>query len=433
MDLTTATRLLSRKQIRSIAESQGARISIWSGAVRSGKTIASLIAFLIAVATAPDQGLILIVGRTLQTIERNVIEPLQDSALFGLVAGQISHTRGATTMVILGRTVHLIGAGDARAEGRIRGATAYLAYVDEATLIPESFWNQLLARLSVPGARLLATTNPDGPAHWLRREFLLRTAELSLGSWHFTLDDNPSLDPTFVANLKIENVGLWYRRNILGEWCLAEGAIYDMWDTERHVTTDMPPMERWISLGVDYGTKNPFAAILIGIGADRRMYAVAEYRYDSKVERGQLTDGQYSTELQAWLTRVPRPHERSGVAEQAYGVRPEHIYIDPSAASFSTQLWADQVPGVAAADNDVMSGIRTVSTLLARDRLRVHTSCRGLIGEIAGYSWDDKAAERGDDKPIKVADHSVDALRYGIHSSAWIWRPMLSQPIREVT
>jgi hypothetical protein len=159
---------LSPKQIRSIAESERHRLSIWSGAVRSGKTIASLLAFLIALAGAPDHGLILICGRSLLTIERNIIDPLQDHGLFGPLAAMTSHTRGATTAVILGRTVHLIGASDARAEGRIRGATVYLAYADEITLMPEGFFNQLLARLSVPGARLLGTTNPDGPAHWLR-------------------------------------------------------------------------------------------------------------------------------------------------------------------------------------------------------------------------------------------------------------------------
>ncbi|MEV5124292.1 hypothetical protein AB0K49_16105 [Streptomyces decoyicus] len=149
---------LSRKQLRSVVQAS-ARINLWHGAVRSGKTIASLLAWLLAVAEAPPSGLILVVGRSLQTIERNVFEPLADPALFGPVAAQVRHTRGATTATVLGRTGHLIGAADARAEGRLRGLTASLAYVDEATLLPEGFWVQLLARLSVPGARLLATTN----------------------------------------------------------------------------------------------------------------------------------------------------------------------------------------------------------------------------------------------------------------------------------
>ncbi|WP_369696723.1 terminase family protein [Streptomyces sp. XD-27] len=187
---------LSDKQLHSIRASFGARISCWHGSVRSGKTIASLLAFLISVRRAPATGLILLCGRSLQTIERNIIEPLQDPELFGSdVAAEVRHTRGATVASILGRTVHLIGASDARAEGRLRGATASVAYVDEATLVPEAFWTQLLARLSVPGARLLATTNPDGPRHWLKTGYLDRAGELDLADFHFRLADNPSLSP----------------------------------------------------------------------------------------------------------------------------------------------------------------------------------------------------------------------------------------------
>ncbi|MFE6742317.1 terminase large subunit domain-containing protein [Streptomyces tubercidicus] len=245
---------LSRKQLRSVVQAS-ARINLWHGAVRSGKTIASLLAWLLAVAEAPPSGLILVVGRSLQTIERNVFEPLADPSLFGPVAAQVRHTRGATTATVLGRTVHLIGAADARAEGRLRGLTASLAYVDEATLLPEGFWVQLLARLSVPGARLLATTNPDSPRHWLKAGYLDRAHELDLKAWHFRLDDNPSLSADYVAALAAEYVGLWKRRMIDGAWVVAEGAVFDTYDEQQHVVDVLPQMRRhW--LGIDYGTSN---------------------------------------------------------------------------------------------------------------------------------------------------------------------------------
>ncbi len=424
INLDTVRSVLSPKQIRSIVESGHARLSIWSGAVRSGKTIASLLAFLIAVAAAPRHGLVLIVGKTLQTIERNVIEPLQDPSLFGPIAAHVHHTRGATTATILGRTVHLLGANDARSEGRLRGLTACLAYVDEATLVPEGFWTQLLARLSVPGARLLATTNPDGPAHWLRKKFLLRAGELRLASWHFELDDNPSLDPAYVAALKIEYTGLWYRRMILGEWCLAEGAIYEAWDDRRHVVDILPPITRWYGAGVDYGTTNPTSALLLGQGADGRLYLSHEWRYDSRIRRRQLTDPEYSERVRTWAATLDP--QRPG--ETGPGVRPEWWYVDPSAASFSLQLYRDGVTNVAPATNDVLPGIRTVSGLIARDQLRVHRSCKGWTEEAPGYSWDDKKAEQGEDAPVKVDDHSLDAGRYVIHSTETLWRSQLALP-----
>lgn len=407
---------LSPKQVRSIAHAT-ARINVWHGAIRSGKTIASLVAFLLAIAAAPSSGLVVIVGRSLQTIERNVLDPLQDEALFGPIARLVVHTRGASTAVILGRTVHLIGASDSRAEGRLRGMTCCLAYVDEATLVPRGFWNQLLGRLSVPGARLMATTNPDNPGHWLRKDFLNRGGELDLRQWQFNLDDNPALDPAYVAALKAEYVGLWYRRFILGHWIQSEGAIYEMFDTEQHVVTDVPPIARWLCDAIDYGTVNPFADLLIGLGTDQRLYVVSEYRHDSKQARRQLTDAEYSAARRRWLAAVPHP------GTNVLGVRPEWTIVDPSAASFIEQLHRDNTPSVMPADNTVLDGIRTVATLFAAGRLLVHRSCTGLIDELPGYSWDDEAAEKGEDKPIKAYDHSCDALRYGVRTTEALWRP----------
>ena len=413
---------LSPKQIRSIVEAQHAPIGLWSGAVSSGKTIASLVAFLLALVAAPDHGLVVIVGRTLQTIERNLIDPLQSTHLFGALAKHVHHTNGSTQAVILGRTVHLVGASDARAEGRIRGATIALAYVDEATLLPHAFWMMLLSRLRVGNqSRLLATTNPDGPFHWLRKDFLLKASEVGLVNWHFTLDDNPSLDPGFVERLKRQYVGLWYRRFILGEWCLAQGAVYDMFDEDRNVVDLLPYMRRWIAVGIDYGTVNPFAAVLLGMGEDKHLYAVSEYRYDSATQFRQQTDAQYSADVRAWLANVRRP----GEIGTARGVQPEWIFVDPSAASFMNQLWTERVPNIAPAINDVLDGIRSVGVALGSGLLRIHRSCGGLLGELPGYAWDEKAAERGEDKPLKVDDHSADALRYAVHSIAHEWRGLI--------
>lgn len=411
---------LSRKQVKSVVEAQDAPIALWSGAVSSGKTIASLIAFLIRLTVTPDHGLVVIVGRTLQTIERNILDPLMSVHLFGPIAKHVVHTNGANTAKILGRTVHLVGASDARAEGRIRGATIALAYVDEATLLPQGFWMMLLSRLRVGDqSRLMATTNPDGPFHWLRKDFLLKADAVGMVNWHFTLDDNPSLDPGMVARLKRQYTGLWYRRFILGEWCLAQGAVYDMFDEDRHVVDLLPYMRRWLAVGIDYGTVNPFSAVLLGLAEDNHLYVVSEYRYSSADAFRQLTDAEYSAGVRRWLANVRRP------GEGARGVNPEWIFVDPSAASFMNQLWTEKVPNIAPAVNDVLDGIRSVGVALGSGLLRVHRSCAGLLGELPGYAWDEKAAKRGDDKPLKTDDHSADALRYAVHSTAHEWRGLI--------
>lgn len=413
---------LSPRQITSIVESQEAPIALWSGAVSSGKTIASLFAFLWRLSVAPDHGLVVIVGRSLNTIERNLIDPLQSTHLFGPLAKHIHHTAGSTTATILGRTVHLVGASDARAEGRIRGSTIVLAYVDEATLVPQSFWMMLLSRLRVGDqSRLMATTNPDGPFHWLRKDFIARGPDVGLSHWHFTLDDNPSLDPGWVKRLKAQYVGLWYRRFILGEWCLAQGAVYDMFDETRHVVDLLPYMRRWLAVGIDYGTVNPFSAVLLGVGEDDHLYAVSEYRYSSAEKFRQMTDAEYSRDVRQWLAGVRRPGEQG----KARGVQPEWIFVDPSAASFMNQMWTERVPNIAPAINDVLDGIRSVGVALGSGLLRIHRSCDGLLAELPGYAWDETAAEKGEDKPVKANDHSADALRYAVHSTAHQWRGLI--------
>lgn len=421
-ELAALTRMMSPKQIVSVLDSE-ARINVWHGAIRSGKTFASIVAFLLAVIVAPPSGLIVIAGRTLDTIGRNIMEPLTDDGVIGKLVGRhIKWTAGATTAVIFGRTIHLVGANDRKAEGKIRGATVCLAYVDEATLLPYDFFRQLLGRMSVKGARLFATTNPDNPAHWLRKDYLQRQGELNLRHWQFGLVDNPSLDPDYVRSLKAEYTGLWYKRFILGNWVQSEGAVYEMWDEDTMVVDVLPMITKWLAIGIDYGTTNPFAALTLGLGADKRLYLTREWRWDSKLRKRQLTDVEYSKHVREFLAQHPIP------GSKLTGVRPDWWVLDPSAASFRIQLYED---GVTArlADNEVKSGINTFGSLLGTDRLKVHRSCDGFIDEVPGYSWDEKASGKGLDTPIKMDDHSLDAGRYAVFTTRPIWNGMLRPPV----
>jgi PBSX family phage terminase large subunit len=405
---------LSVKQEQSIAQST-AKINLWTGAVRSGKTISSLLRWMMYVANPPPGGALVVTGKTFDTVYRNVFGPLSDPAITGQWASMVSYTRGAPTASILGREIEVITANDSKAEARIRGLTCAGIYIDEATLIPEDFWTQALARLSVPGSKLFATTNPGAPSHWLRKKYLLRASDVNMHHWHFTLDDNPALDPAYVAWLKSTYIGLWYRRFILGDWCFAEGAVYDMWDESRHVVDILPPISDWLCLAVDYGTTNPLHALLIGLGVNDTLYVVAEWRYDSREQGRQLTDVEYSRRLRDWLYTVRLP------ASELRGPKPRFAVIDPSAASFKVQMYQD---GWSVADgvNAVVDGIRLISALLAVDRLKIHRSCKGLIAEIPGYSWSEKHAEKGEDVPVKADDHGCDALRYGCATTRGLWQ-----------
>lgn len=421
-DLTIGTqvmlKVLGNKQIQSIVQATR-RINIWHGSIRSGKTIASLLAFLIAVSTNTSPGLIVVSGRTLDTIGRNVMEPLTEHALFGPVRKSIHWTPGAKTAIICGRTIHLVGANDKVAEGKIRGATVCLVYLDEATLVPRDFFRQLLGRMSVKGARMFATTNPDNPSHWLMKEFIGRRSELNLIDWKFGIDDNPSLDPDYVRDLKTEYTGLWYKRFILGDWVQSEGAVYEMWDDREHVVDELPLITKWLAVGIDYGTTNPFSALSLGLGADRRLYFTSEWRYDSKLSKRQLTDVEYSKRVREWTRAHPIPGARD-----MKGITPDWWVVDPSAASFRIQLYED---GIVAklADNEVIDGVRTISSLLTTGRLRVHRSCQGFIKEAPAYAWNSTKSDAGDDVVIKVDDHSLDAGRYAVYTTRALWNGQL--------
>ncbi|MFE7073793.1 PBSX family phage terminase large subunit [Streptomyces sp. NPDC057620] len=425
---------LAGKSLRSVQLAAAAG-NLWEGAVRSGKTIGSIMVWLKYIRTGPP-GALLMVGKTERTLKRNVID-----VIVQMVGNKRCVFRaGAGEVVIFGRTIYVAGANDEKAVDKIKGLTLAGAYCDELTTYPHTFFQMLETRLSVEGAQWFATTNPEGPNHWLKKEYLDRARlhlrrdgtlvetqdpeALDLHRFSFVLDDNPTLPERYVAGLKRSHQGLFFRRYILGEWCLAEGVIFDGFDEARHVIDIVPEISRWMAVGVDYGTVNPFAALLIGIGADNRMYVASEYRHDSRIARRQLTDAQYSVGVRRWLSQYEHRGQK--------GVVPSWVFVDPSAASFMTQLWSDGMPGVAKADNDVKDGLRSVGTAFGEDILSIHRSCSGLLTELPAYVWDEKAAKKGIDQPLKVDDHSVDGLRYGLHSSVNEWRHLLPTTALEV-
>lgn len=435
---------LQGKALRAYRLAQ-APICIWEGSVRTGKTVGSLLRWAEFVRHAPS-GPLLMVGKTERTARRNAIDPLTD----WLGPARCHYNSGTGQLRMFDRTIHVVGANDERSQDKIRGLTLAGAYADEISTYPQSFFQMLTTRFSVEGAQLFGTTNPEGPRHWLLTNWLARaclwlqgdgaiavqpidpdvndgSGPIRLHRFSFRLPDNPYLPPGYVDMVMRSYTGLWRRRYIDGEWVAADGVIYDGFDFDRHVVTKLPPILKWISVGIDYGTSAPFAALLIGAGADNRLYVCGEYRYDSTITRRTKTDKEYSDELSAWLDSFLIP----GTDPPVYGVRPAWTCVDPSALSFVTQLQRDRRLTPTPAANAVGDGLRKVAMLISQDRLRVHTSCKGLLAELPGYVWDPKATEKGEDKPLKEADHSMDAMRYGLATTESEWRRIIAKPIRE--
>lgn len=410
--------------------------NLWIGAVRSSKTICSLMRWIEFIVSAPPGDLAMI-GKTERTLKRNVLD--QIVGMLGPKRAKV--TTGSGEAHILGRRIYLAGANDELAASKIAGLTLAGWYGDEIPTWPESVFAMARTRLSVPGAQWFGTGNPAASNHYLNRDFIKRAAyvlqrdgsvieragddAMEMAVFEFMLDDNPSLDADFVRRLKREYVGVFYRRMILGEWCMAEGAIISEWDDERNVLprAAMPAMREWLATGVDYGTSNPFAAITMAIGPDLNapgescLYLTDEWRWDSRQKRKALSDFEYSAHLRRHLKSIRLP----GVAGDLRGVIPTMVAVDPSAASFRVQCYRDGLP-TRAADNEVADGLRVANSLVAAGKLIVAEECAGLRDEIPGYVWDDKASARGEEKPLKIDDHSIDAgLRYAPYSSRHIW------------
>jgi PBSX family phage terminase large subunit len=379
---------------------QDARINILTGSVRSGKTVAMIPKVLMILKSPLGKGLGVITGVSKDTVYDNVLRDL-----FG-VAGEdnFKYNRQSGDLVIFGCNVKIIGAKDEGSEKYIRGKTIAWAYCDELSLMPERFFKQLLNRMSVKGARLYGTTNPDSPFHYLYTEFITDVKKLTAGmvkAIHFELEDNPNLDEEYLNFIRSAYTGLWFLRMILGQWVLAQGAIYDMYDDELNSFDDSnaPPMFKELSrryIPADYGTNNP--TVFLDCYDDGVTIWVNDLcYYDGRKEAKQRTDVQHADAL-----------------EKMIGTDyPIYVIIDPSALSFKLEC-RNRGIRVKDADNEVLDGIRMTSTMISKRNIRIHKrkSLNPLRKEFASYIWDEKAVKRGEDKPIKENDHCLDALRY---------------------
>lgn len=442
--LTEVYSIMSPKQLASVQWSTKRKIALWVGAVSAGKTFASLLAFLFALMDAPKGELVVIIGKTLQSIEDNVINTLQNPKLFGELAQHTIHTKGSNYALILGVRVNLIGANNASAEERIRGATYGLAYVDEATLLPPNFWAMLLTRLRVPGSRLLATTNPGSRNHWLKVNYIERADMVNMIVFHLTMKDNPSLTAEYVRDMENTYADrTLYARFILGLWTAAEGAVYPDFDDRIKPIADhlahtiewheTPELQDVVSIGMDWGTTNASAGLLLGLTAERtaggkprpRLILLDEWRYDSRVTGIRKTPDAQAALFAEWYSG-PKGFQLAHTPRPLLQTKPRAIVVDPAAAAFRVALaniGLHNDPG----SNAVEKGIAEVANLIASHHLLVTDRCAAFLAEVTEYVWDPKKSdEKGIDYPAEgQEDHSLDAARYAIYTAKQLWWPIM--------
>ena len=359
------------------------------GSVSSGKTWISLVLWAFWVKTMPKENLYMMCAKSLTTLKRNCLLLLQE--LVG--ENNFSFSTTSKEALLFGRKVFLEGANDIRSESKIRGLTLQGAYCDEVTQFPRDFFTMLLSRLRQPGAKLIATTNPDSPSHWLKTEYIDRADELDFLDIKFLLSDNSTLPQEYVENIRREYVGVFYERFILGNWVNAEGMIYPLFQEAIEEAPKLIGASEHV-LSIDYGTQNAFAA-LIWERHGNAWYAIKEYYYSGRATNKQKTDDEYGMDMDEFVKPFSS-HER-------------HIetIIDPSAASFIALLKKKNWSKVRAARNDVDDGIRETASAMYRGLIKFSPNLKCWRREIEGYVW-----EEGTEKPVKENDHLMDSMRY---------------------
>lgn len=362
---------------------------ICDGAVRSGKTVVMIIAFILWAMSRFDETNFAICGKTVTNAERNILRPLQQ--IEGLPVKLSYHiSNRMLTVQSAGREnyIYLFGGKDESSQALIQGITLAGVLFDEVALMPKSFVDQAIARtLSYKEAKLWFNCNPESPNHWFYKDWITDETKPKK-HLHFLMSDNPTLGEDEIKRAEALFSGIFYQRFILGQWVISEGLVYDF--GAANIVDDKPNNGAYY-VSVDYGTQNPFSAGLWCVLGDRAT-RIDEYYYSGRGEQRQLTDEDYCDAVER-LTK---------------GKTIQRVVVDPSAASFIAAL-KKRGYSILRADNNVLDGIRRVAVYLQNGNIKIHRSCVNSIAEFGLYRWDDKS---GADAVIKDNDHAMDDIRY---------------------
>lgn len=375
------------------------RLNILQGSVRSGKTWISLVLWAFWVASMPIDGQYLMSAKTITSLKRNCLD-----VLVGLVGERnFSYSIPGKQATLFGRHILLEGANDARSEAKIRGLTLQGAYCDELTLFPEDFFAMLLSRLSSPGAKLLATTNPDTPMHWLKAHYLDRQKDLDLLDIFFSLEDNTFLEREYVENLKKEYTGVFYERFVLGRWIVAEGAIYKIFTNNKQNYFIDTSKDGWkskldydfVQIGVDFGgNDSAHTFVAVGItGNCHNLTALMSERHEAKdVSPDHLYDL-----LNAFIGRITAKY-----------MAPDIIYADSAEQTLINGMRAHVgIPVRNSVKNPIIDRIRGTTMLMSGGRFFYTDDCKTLEKAFCEAIYDSKSL---DDKRLDNGTSDIDTL-----------------------
>ena len=388
-------------------------INIASGSVRSGKTVACNARWIEFLDHSKSTEF-LISGKSSHSLRRNVIRPLL-KMLNNEGKDYTFHKRDGE-LEIEDKLCYVMGFNDEKAVDVIAGMSVGGWYADEIARCPKSAVEMAISRCSDTGAKMFWNTNPDSPYHYLYENYINNKELLKQGTvkvYKFLLDDNPNLDKNYITELKRVNQKseVFYKRNILGEWVIAEGAIYDMFiEAENTFNDDQVTFSKTcdeLNICCDYGVSTVTTFGLMGIQKNETIgntYSLIEETYYDKEQEGVAqTDGERVEDLLA--------------LQDKYDLGPDNtLFLSHDAASLKAECEKDSrlKMTVSTYMPNTYEDIKVIQELVAQRKFKIHSSCKNSISQIQTYAWDKKAQARGEDKPMKINDHCCDMFRGGI-------------------
>lgn len=390
------------------------RWNIKSGATRSGKTYLDY--FLIPRRIrerAGREGLIVLLGNTKGTLQRNVIDPMRE--IYG--SGLVSSIKSDNTARMFGETVYCLGADSKKHVDRLRGASIKYCYGDEVATWEQEVFEMLKSRLDKDYSLFDGTCNPKDPEHWFKR-FIDSDADIF--AQQYSIDDNPFLPDSVRDALKREHKGVFYDRYILGMWTVAEGLIFPYYaedparfdfDMAELIPEDpgQPPKIELskLTIGIDFGG-NGSATHMVAtgfVGGYRRLIALAE----TGLPAGVTIDA--NAIARAYIGFYRDVTARFGRVDFVFGdsASPTMINTLASAAKDAGLPWR-HITGCK--KNDVSQRPATIDRLLNSGRLRIAPECAGLRRALASLRWDDADPERPEDRNIGNINDVYDSFCY---------------------
>lgn len=386
---------------------------LFEGSVRSSKSHTANIIALREIKELPKKSNILLSGTNAGTLKQNVIGVWEE--LLNIEFKIKKDLKGEYFNIpyegFEDKNFYIRGHDKNGDDKKIQGMTLAYWYCDEATNMTEDFFNMALSRLSLEYSKSILTCNPGSPYHYLKVNYIDKSDEIeSFKYYSFTMEDNPTLDKGYIKDLKQMYNGVFYDRYILGKWVIAEGLIFSNFNKDKHVKNftneEIIELKRNASskmyIGIDYGTNNA-TVFLKFLKQNNKFYLLEEYYHSGRDTNIKKSTSDYALELKKFIG-------------EDYN-RLNGIYIDPSASYFFEELKKIGIGKTLKSNNNVMFGIQKVQDILENNYLIINEKCVKTIKELEQYAWDENAAKRGEDKPLKINDHCMDALRYVIYTS----------------